>query len=297
MAGTEMSGGLSERELQIASFWVRNELILGKMLRGGLIAFSVLLFGYSIWGILDAFVISYPREKIIPQQIALNNQLMAGLESDRPGQISWGEPTVFANTDNRLDMFAEVSNPNPQWWADYSYRFTVAGEDTVTSTGYVMPSDVQIISALGFKPTTPGARSATLVVENIRWHRVKPAVTAEKYENFKKEHFDITAEKITFDPNIKLGTKTVSMSHITLVNNTAWGYKEVELIVKLVRGSQPAAFSKIIIANVQPNEHRDISITWFDAPVSVQNTEVVTQMNALDDDAYVSTEHFTAPVQ
>ena len=291
MAENESIGGFTPGELQFASWWVRNRVALRKAERNSLIVLIVLLYGYSAWGLLDAFVISYPRESLITQGIATNQQLLAGLENDRPQSVQVSDATVFTNSDGRVDMMSEVDNPNTQWWAEFNYRFNLGGEDAPLRSGYVLPGGSQVITQLGYTPQTAGSKQATVTVDNVRWHRLDPSVTAVGYDNYKNDRLNLAINNLQYT-TLKLGTKTVGQTTFTLVNNSAFGFWEVDLVVRLIRGDQPEAVTQIAETDLSPNETRNIQITWTDNPPSVQRTEVIPQVNILDPTAFLPTEYF-----
>lgn len=293
MGGSEPIRGFTPGELQLASWWVRNRLALRKSVRIGLIVLNIVLWGYFVWGIVDAFVISYPRERLLTRDTALNVQLLAGLENDRPKAVDISDPQVFSTTDGRIDMISEVQNPNAQWWAEFNYRFTVGGEEeTPLRTGYVLPGETYIVTELGYKAQTPGSKQASVDIENVRWHRVDPKVLAIGYDAYKNERKQLTIKNSRYDTNLKLGSKTVGQSSFTVVNEGAYGFWSVDLIIQLLRGDRPAAVTKITVTNISPGESRDMQIAWVDNPPSVQQTEVVSQVNILDQAAYLPTQYF-----
>ncbi len=285
-------GGLSRNELQFASWWVRNRLMLRRWGYGSLIALCVIFWGYAVWGMVDAYVISFPRESRIMRQIAINQQLLAGLESDRPQNVDTSEVSVFNSTANRLDMMVEVTNPNPQWWMEFNYRFNVSGEDTPLRTGYVLPSGKQLITELGFKPGAKGSRTATFAVDNIRWHRIDPNLVGDDYKKFFESRLQVQATNITYDTDIVFDAKRVGQTSFTLVNNGAYGYWNLDVVVRLYRGSSVSAVSVYKVDHFSPGESRDIKLIWPDNLTGVSKTEIIPQVNILNQAVYLPTKYF-----
>ena len=292
MAGNEQSGGFTPGELQMASWWVKNRLMLRKLGYGSLIAVCAAFWGYVLWGFLDAYAISYPRESRITRDIAVNLQLLSSLESDRPQNLGLSDVGVFANTDNRFDMEVAVTNPNAQWWAEFNYRFNLSGEDTPLRSGYVLPGGEQHATEVGFKPTTRGGRSATFEIVNLRWHRVDPSMVGSSYPDFATQRQALEFRDLTYDTDLTVGNRKVGQTSFTLVNNGAFGYWNLELFVRLYRGSLPVAISSLTVANLSPGEKRPMQIVWLDNPSSVSKTEIIPQVNLLDPAAYLPTQYF-----
>jgi len=283
---------MSSGELKIASWWVRNRLMLRKLGYGLLSAFCAVLWAYAIWGFLDAYAISYPRESRITREIALNQQLLSGLETDRPQPVGTSDVNVWSNTDNRLDMEVVVSNPNPQWWVEFNYRFDVSGEVTPLRSGYVLPQSEQHITELGFKPQTRGGASATLVVDNVRWHRLDPNVVGPDYKAFANNRLRLRFDNIKYDSSLTVGNKKVGQTSFDLINDGAYGFWGVDLVIRLLRAGNTLGIQQIRVTNLSPGETRLMQIVWPDNPSGVTDIEIIPQVNLLDPNSYLKTQYF-----
>jgi hypothetical protein len=285
-------GRFTPGELKFASWWVAH----GAQTRRGVLLFLIgccsIVWGYTLWSLLDAYAISYPRESRITRQIAVNQQLLSGLESDRPSEFSLSSVFVAQGTDNRIDMSVELSNENPQWWAEYNYRFSLSGEQTPLRSGYVLPQSKQIIGELGYRPTSAGGRSASVSIENIRWHRVDPSMVGDSYEAFAKQRLNLSFENVRYTTDLTLGTRKIGQSSFTLVNKSSYGFWSVDLVVRLYRGGSIAATNIVRVTDVTPGERRDIDLVWLDNLPSVTRTEIVPQVNLLEPSSFLPTTHF-----
>lgn len=292
MAENGSSGRLTPGELQVASFWVRNQTVLRRVGYGTLIGFGAIVWGYALWGLLDAYAISYPRESRLTREIAVNQQLLASLETDRPQDVSVSDVSVFQSTDNRFDMAVEVTNPNDQWWPEFNYSFNISGAQTPVRTGYVLPHGTQILTELGYKPKSAGGSSASLVVENVRWHRMDPAFAGANFQDFSAKRFNLTFSDIAYDTNIVVGNKAVGQNSFTLVNDSAYGFWSVDLILRLYRGPSVIGITKINVQKVLPGEKRLMQVVWLDNLPGATRTEIIPQVNLLDPSAYLPTQYF-----
>lgn len=288
----EIQGRFTTGELKMASWWVKNRLLLRRLGYGSLIAVSALLWGYVLWSLLDAYAISYPRESRIVRDIALNQQRLAALQTDQPQDVSLSDVSVYQSTDNRLDMAVEVTNPNPMWWVEFNYKFNISGEETPFRTGYALPNGTQILTELGYRPKSPGVGNASLVVENVRWHRVDPKVVGSSYADFAKSRSAFDAKDVSYATDLVIGTKPVGQSSFTLVNGSAYGFWSVDLVVRLWRGPSVVAVNKISVTNVQPGESRPVKLVWLENLPGITKTEVIPQVNLLDPSVYLSTKYF-----
>lgn len=293
MAGNNNNiGGFTSGELKAAAWWVRNQQKLRRSTIGTLIGLSAAFWGYAVWGLLDAYAISYPRESRFNRDIALNQQLLAALQSDQPQNVATTDVAVTQGTDNRFDMAAEMTNPNEQWWVEFNYRFSLSGEQTPVRNGFVLPQSRQVLTELGYKPAQRGGRSASLIVDNVRWHRVDPSFVGASYKDFAANRMALDVEGVKYDTNILLGSRRVGQTSFMLNNRGAYGFWSVDLVIRLYRATTPVAITKINVRNLSPGEKRPINVTWLDNLPSIAKTEIIPSVNLLDPDAYLPTEYF-----
>lgn len=290
--GVEIGGGFTEGELKFASFWVRNRIPLT---RGGyiaLMAINALVWGYSAWGVLDAYAISYPREARITSEIAENEITLEALETDRPRGVQSGNVAVFETTDKRFDMAVDLENTNEQWWAEFNYRFNISGEQTPARNGFILPVSRTLLTELGYRPKNRGGSVAQLVVDNIRWHRLDPKVVGEKYKDYELERFNVVFENVKYSSDLTVGSKTVGRTSYDLVNRGAYGYWGMDLVIRLYRGGSTVAINKINLTRIPPGEKRHVELDWFERIPSVTRTEIIPIINFLDPKVYLPTEQF-----
>lgn len=286
-----IGSGLSEQELQLASFWVRNRLLLRKIGYGSLIGFSVLTWSFVLWSLLDAYAISYPRESRIPLIVANNQLAIQGLESSRPKTVQSSEVSVFDTTDGRQDFLVELSNPNEQWMATFTYRFNVGGELTPEREGYILPNSQRYLTELGFTPQTHSP-TARLVVDNIQWMRVIPSAVGGNYQAFAERRLMFDLANIDFKNNVTIANQTVGQTSFDFTNQSAYGFWSVDLTVVLFRGNVPVGVTTITEHEVKPGANLPIKINWFENPTGITKTEIQANTNILDPTEYLGTERF-----
>ncbi|PIP60615.1 hypothetical protein COX00_02290 [Candidatus Uhrbacteria bacterium CG22_combo_CG10-13_8_21_14_all_47_17] len=286
-----IGSGLSEQELDLASFWVRNRSLLQKISHGLLIGFSVLTWGFVLWSLLDAYAISYPREARITQIVANNQLAIQGLESSRPKTVQSSEVSVFSATDGREDFLVELTNPNAQWMATFTYQFNSNGELTPQREGYILPNSQRYLTELGFTPQKL-APTARLVVDNIQWRRVNPNEVDGNYQDFAARRLLFDFANIDFQKTVTLANQDVGQSSFDFTNQSAYGYWNVDLTVVLFRGTIPVGVTTITEHEVKPGEQRPVTINWFENPSGITKTEVQANTNIFDPNNYLEAARF-----
>jgi len=286
-----IGSGMTDQDIKLASFWVRNRLLVRNVGYGILIAFSSICWLFVLWSLLDAYAISYPREARIPGHIIQNQLSVDGLSASAPRPIQPSETSVFDTTDNRKDFLVELSNPNPMWWAEFDYHFDVSGVETPTRQGYILPMSQRYLTELGYSPTTT-SRTARLIVENITWHRINPSMVNGDYKTFSDARLQFSFDNLAYAHDLKFGTNTVGQTTFDFANNSAYGYWNVDLTVLLFRGTTPVGVTTISQREVKPGQHVPISINWFDNLTGISKTDVQANVNILSPAAYLPTTSF-----
>jgi hypothetical protein len=287
----EIGTGLSEQEFKVASFWVKNRLLLRQIGYGSLIGVSVLLWGFVLWSLLDAFAISWPREERIGRVITSNQLTIESLRAVAPDPIQSSEVSVFTATEGRRDMLVEITNPNDMWAARFTYRFNLGGELTPERTGYVLPNSQRYLTEHGFVPTN-AAQTARLAIENIEWLRVTPAQVGDSYENYAARRLDFAFDEITYESGVELGESEIGQTRFIMNNHSPYGYWGVDLTVILYRADRPVGVTTITEREILPGESRNISISWPDNITGVSRTEIRASVDILDPDSFLPTERF-----
>lgn len=292
MALNGPDGRFTQGELRFATWWVRNHLLLRQIGLGTLIALAVAMWGYALWGLVDAYAISYPRESRFTRDIALNQQRLSSLEADRPQDVSIADVSVLQTTAGRYDIAVEVTNPNDQWWAEFTYSFNLSGEQTPARRGYVLPRATQILTELGYTPKTAGGGSASLIVDNVRWHRLDPAFIGSSYPEFAQKRFELVFENVNHDTNLMIGNKAVGQTSFIIVNKSGYGFWSVDLILRLFRGPSVIGITKLTVEKISPGERRSMSVVWPDSILGVTKTDITPQVNLVDRSVYLPTQYF-----
>jgi hypothetical protein len=290
----ESYSGFSSGDLQKANWWVRHKAAIYFWSRTILIVSNTLVWGYVLWGVVDAYAISYPRESRITLDIANNQTILNRIEQDRPGNIGTSQVLVFPATENRFDIMVDLENRNEQWWVEFSYHFNISGEQTPVHQGYVLPASQTTLTELGWKPKGKGGRAAQLVVENIRWHRVNPSEVENNYSEFLRKRFGaVSAEHVRFDMAAPTEGASLSRTTFEVVNKGAYGYWSVDYVIKLKRGNTVVAVNRINLLDLKPGETRPVELYWFDKIQGVSKTEIIPVINLLDPGVYLPSDRLT----
>lgn len=288
-----IGSGLTDAQLNVASFWVRNKLILRKIGFGMLIVLSAVLWIYILWVLVDAYIISYPRESRIPATISRALIPVQVQEALAPKDLALTTPIVLQTTENRLNIISSVENPNPQWYATLSFHFDLGGIPSPTQSTVILPSSSRWIGEFGYTPSST-SRTAELKVDSLVWNRIRPDMVEQNYEAFAQKRLSLTAKNIAFVPEKRSATGTVEQAHttFTLSNPSGFGFWSVDLVILLQSQGRPVTTARLVVENVKPGEERPISIDWTESVGGINQTLVAPYVNILDQEIYLPTSRF-----
>jgi hypothetical protein len=199
--------------------------------------------------------------------IANAGAIHAGSERVAPLALEIAEAKSVSLMSGKYDIFATLTNPNPEWYATFDYAFTFDGGETEPLRGFVNTDSERTLVYLGVDASRRPS-SVRLVLTNLAWHRVDPHVIPDA-TLYLEERSNITVESASYATDLTIGTDQVGRSQITLENHTAYSYWAPEFIVKLMRGSTVISLTKITVPEFKAGETRQVEVRWFgEAPPS-----------------------------
>lgn len=287
----QIGSGLTENELQAANWWVRHKTHLHRLGYSLLIAVIVLFWGYIIWSLLDAYIISYPREHQIPTIIANNQRLQAHLTAEPPQAIQISPIARFMTTERRQDFLTHIANPNPSWWAEFRYHFAVGDATTTERDGYILPNGERYLTEIGWKNEANEA-SPELHISDLRWHRIDPQTVERDYAEFAAKRLQFQIAEPTYVNDLKIGDQTVGQTTFTVRNGSGFGYWSVDFTIVLFRNGEPVGVTTLNQTDLKPGEARPITLNWFDNLTGISNTIVQPNVNILDSSVFLPPERF-----
>lgn len=288
-----IGSGFTEGELQFASFWAKNRLKVRRSVYAVLLLINAGLWGFSLWGILDAYAIRYPVESRITQDIAENQFIAQQLEQNRPKPIGTEPTLVFQGTEKRLDMITPVTNPNDQWIAQFTYQYNISGENSSVQSGFLLPKQKGVLGLFGFMPKAPGALSSIFEVNHLTWKRVDPSMVGGNYAQWMADHDAFTIDTVQTNDISQSGSQAMMRTTFTFNNPTAYGYWNIPLTILLLRASSPVAASTITLSQVKPGEKREVTVDWFERLPQVTETQIIPSVNFFDPTVYLPSNRLT----
>lgn len=276
---------LSNRQLRLAAWYVRNRARLWKTTIGLLIAWSVVTVGYSliVWG--HYFFVGYWADQdLLQDQVnqVPNYEALQVLYSAQ--ELVPGTTRVFASSPGKYDFVAQVLNPNERWVAFVEYSYQYAGGQTDTEVAIVLPAGETPFVLAGHEAERFPAQP-TLVVHDTQWMRADPHEVPD-VAAYMAARLDFSVEEMDFT-----GAGATGLAHrleFDLINNSAYSYREPSFYVMLYRTGDLVGVTPISLPAFRSLETHEVDLRLFTRTLAVTDVEVVPQISIFDDTAYLA---------
>ncbi len=278
-----------KRFYKLSLWWVEHRVGLRRLGISAFIAFDVIVLLFVAWTFLDTYAVSYDKEQLaLAQMVAVGQSDLRAytfLNSAQP--LVEQESRVFSIGEGRYDLYAELVNPNSDWWAEFTYQFVHEGGATEEKVGFILPGQVKYIMELAVDSEV-SVRSAAFDVLDVDWRRVDHH-TYGTYSDWVTDRSVIEIEEAKFEKVID-GDQVYGKTVFDVHNKTAYSYYDPIFYVLLKKGNALVGVSQVTPSVLHSGQIQSVSLNWFGTLPGVTNVEVHTDIHFLDPSTYKSLE-------
>lgn len=267
-----------KRFYKFSLWWVEHRELLRKIGYGIFISFDSAILLFVLWTMFDSFVVSYGSEtRAVAEMVAYGQpDLRSYTIAESAVAISQDDVRVFPIGNSRYDFYAEIVNPNKDWWVEFKYQFLFDAGETTPETGFMLPGQEKPLISLAVTSQT-SVQTASLQISDIKWHRIDHH-TISDYPTWKEDRLRFEIKDAVFSK--EAGTT------FTVLNDTAFSYFDPVFYVVLKRGAAVVGVSRATVASINAGESQEVSLQWFGTLPSVSSVEVIPDINIFDLDSY-----------
>ncbi|MFA5853521.1 MAG: hypothetical protein WC866_00385 [Patescibacteria group bacterium] len=279
----ESTGAATEKELRWSQWWIDHKEQVKKAGLGVFMAFDVCLLGFGFWGFIDWLAFGGLREEQMIRQ--MTSPEYGRFTSVALEEVQVGAPIVLSGGVGKIDILTPIENRNDAFWAEVEYRYLIGGTEQALHKTFVLPGQTKYLSELG--ASSGSGASVELRIEKRLWHRVDLQDAANAAE-FAESRLNIRAENPAYTASDPLATTPVSSAKFTLVNGSAFGYYDVNLLVLLYRGDTVVGANQARVETLAAGEKKQMELFWFQLLPQVTKVQVVPDINIYDPYVYRS---------
>lgn len=248
------------------------------------IIFDIALVGLLLYVIVGYLVYGQfaDRRSIaeLTQDLAL---IHANVEGRSAGSLLI-EDSFVIGSEGSYDFVAELTNPNEDWFAEFSYSFVGGSGETGSHLGFIFPGETKYFIALN-EDIEGSMRGAEIEVTNLKWTRLDGHLV-EDLDAWYQEHSNFILSDVSHE-TIEINDKQVVRSSFTLKNNSPYQYWSAPFTLVLERNGVPIGVNQVSLAGLDVGETRTVSVNWFDNTPASGDLIIEPSINFLDEGIYM----------
>jgi hypothetical protein len=276
---------LSERQLKWSEWWVAHKVLLYRMSMAIFFVIDLSLVGFALYGYYDWFLGTGVRERARWAELSapiINTSAFRNVHAAQDLNI---EETSRIQDASTTDIYTVMTNPNTEWWALITYRYTGSGGSTPDKTAFILPGQSKHLTALSVSPEI--ASDASIEVRTIKWFRVNKHFVRPDFQAWSASRLNFLITNAEFVAPTSNDAVKVSRATFTIKNDTAFGYKRVGLFVGALSGGRPIGVSYVTISNLRAGEERPVTVSWVGDIGFVNQVLVEPEVNIFDESVYL----------
>jgi hypothetical protein len=278
----------TRRVYKFSLWWVNHRAKLRRLVLGVFIAFDVILISYGGWHLLDAFAISYGADQVALAEMVAYGQgdLHAYTVANAAVDLEKGEELIFSAGSGRYDLYTTLTNPNYDWWAEFTYHFATGtdNENVELHEGFILPGDTKPVVEISMRSDAP-VNDVSLILDEVRWHRIDHHVISD-YPQWISDRMSILVEDAEFTKETRYDDQVFGRTSFTVSNYSVYSYHSPVLYVLLKKGDSVVGVNKTTMNDIENGGSEDIVLNWFGFLPSVSDVEVIVELQLFDNDIY-----------
>ena len=222
---------MSERQIGLRLWVINHYRQIRLTITVVLIGISSIFWGYTMYGILDYWLITGPKEQRALADITaelVNSEVVTARKAE---DLIVGDPEVFGES-GKYDLAVKIGNPNSKWYVEFDYQFSGLSKEQPMRHGFALPGEEKYLISLALEePSAPAGVAVTF--KNVKWHRID----AHAIPDYEKWGMDRLNFKISDKDFTTSGDKlTFNQLNFKIRNMTAYGYYNLDIGILLFRG-------------------------------------------------------------
>ena len=282
--GTNQPGEISNLQLKISYWYVRNFLLLKKYLAGFLIGVSVIAFGYCLWQLTMIFFIDWKnyQQNIhdLPRDL-ISYSYFHETQKPQPLQVLTFDAT--GGTEGKYDLIARVKNPNPNFAATSAvFQLLSGGKVMAEKMAFFLPHEEKFVAFFGQERAN--VSDPIIQIAAVHWSRQRG------YDAFAAPRLRFETSEVQFKNAAESGIKgelPVSLLTFKIKNNSAFSFWSVGVHMVLISGETIAGGNFITLDQFMAQETRTVEMRWYESLPLVSKVEIVPEVNILSPDVYM----------
>jgi len=280
------TGEFGERELQAATWYVKNKYLLRKIGMSSLVVFCVVIILINIiaWGNYLLFGMSQDQKMLTTQVIEFPNYV-ALHEIYKATPLNVDSTKVFGTVSNRYEFYTPVYNNNERWIAGVTYKYGYDNTQTEEKTSIVFPLSTGVLSDLNVQTERFGG-SVDLQILSVEWRRINPHVIAD-VRTFLKDRDQFGFENFEYFRAGSLRGLETDRIKFDIYNDSAYSYWEPVFYLEYLNNGNVVGIGYMQVEKFLSGETRNVDIRVTSSNYEIDDVRLIPVINFFDQSQYM----------
>ncbi len=274
---------ISNAKLKFGLWYIRHKILLRKLLIYFLIFSSIFFYSYTIWKIVDLYIIHAGESSTIIEQFIGNSDSSLTQNRIKVEDLRVEEIKILSSSGGRKDIIATVSNPNQNYAARHvAYDFISGDKVIFQDESFVWPGDEKIFAALGIEDSAISNSQVQLQIREISW---------ERYQNFQDvlaQKANIAVSGVEYIPANRIAGAAgfTGIVKFTVTNRSIYNYYDPGFYVVLLNGSDIVGVNFTQINILRSLESVPMQVNVLSPVSNVTSEKIIPEINILDEKSF-----------
>ena len=282
----DATGEFSNRNLSLATWYIRHKIILQNIGLTILIVFCIFTLGISVigWGGYLFFGYGEDRARLVSLSQLENYTNFHTRYS--AVDIKVKDTKVYPSGEDRFAFASLIQNPNERYIAHIKFSYLVGKSKTSIDYVTVLPNQEVPLVVFGYESFTFPS-NVRLFIEDITWEYIDPHDTSNVGE-YMQEHEQVTLDQFVYTPARGVTDAVTHQIEFAMINDTAYGYWQPLFIVELLNGSQAVGYLPLTLDVFRAGEVKNVDLRSTVDSLQITNIRVIPINNIFDPSFFVA---------
>jgi hypothetical protein len=281
---TDSPDGFGASEFNWAIWYVKNKLLLYRLGVGSLIVICSLTIGFSLWRAFNILYFDLTAGSIMDRQLTMSVDYSTLRAKFSPAPLEILNSYSLINGKNKVDVLAEVQNPNERHLVYFDYYFDFGANQTEKKTDFLLPGELRPIVIFGLD-IFEFAGAPSVVIENIRWQRISAHEITEVIP-WQEERINFSISDFTFSYAGEEGVLSHAL-RFEVFNNSAYGYRNPLFYLGLFQNQNLVGIMRFDLVDFASLEKRQVDLRNYADNLSVNEIRLYPVIDLYNKSVYL----------
>ncbi len=280
------TGTFPNQTLRAATWYAKHHTTLRKVIVSVLTVWSVATLGTSLVFLGKYFIFDYQTDQANLQNLSYSYLPSHAGQRFTPTALQFTAAELFSGIENRYDFFAEVTNPNREWIAVVTYRFTSALGATESREATILPDTRRSLVLLGYESTEYPSGPALEIV-SLGWKRIDPHEISDPVL-YRDQRISVSVGDFSYTPANRSENIAAPIVRFSLTNNSVFDFWEFPALIRFERGGQLVGLAPLSLSQFVGGEVRALSVGVFSEDALIDSVTVEPLVNVFDPGVFMN---------